>query len=124
VFPRIGGLTSPIVMLFNLGLMLTAQLLMLMQLSKNLLVVVLFPSLLISLDHIHYFCCLNLNGGFLTMFGSILLQLVGTILHLIMDKLIGDFLDLKDKVFLIKLAKVLEPPEWKRHLCLTNMGWR
>jgi hypothetical protein len=38
------------------------------------------------------------------MFGSILLQLVGTILHLIMDKLIGDLKDLKDEVFFNKIG--------------------
>jgi hypothetical protein len=79
VFSRIGGLTSPVVLLIDLSLMLTAQLLMLLQLSKNLFVVVLLPSLLISLDHIHYFCDPNLNGGFVIMFGSILLQIFLTI---------------------------------------------
>jgi hypothetical protein len=75
--PKTNRLTFHIFLLIGLSLLLIAQLLMLLKLSKNLLVVVLLLGLLISLNHICYSCDLNLNGGFFMMFGSKLLQLIG-----------------------------------------------
>jgi len=71
VFARSSRLTLPCVLLIDLGLLLTTQLLMLLWLSKNLFIIVLL--LLISLYHIYYSFILNLNGGFLMMFDSLLL---------------------------------------------------
>jgi hypothetical protein len=71
VFARTSRLTLPCVLLIDLGLLLTTQLLMLLWLSKNLFIIVLL--LLISLDHIYYSFILNLNGGFLMMFDLLLL---------------------------------------------------
>jgi hypothetical protein len=74
--------------------------------STELAANVLFPSMLISLDHIRYSCDLNLNGGFFTMFGSLLLQLVG--ISYIMDKFIGDFPNLKNIIFFNKTSQGVE----------------
>jgi hypothetical protein len=82
--------------------MLITQLLMLLKFSKNTPAIILFLNLLINLDHIHYSCGLNLNGGFFydVWFTTILIG--WNQLCLIVDKLIGDFLDLKNKIFFNK----------------------
>ncbi len=121
---KISGLTSRIVLLIRLGLLLIAQLLMLLRLSKNLLVVVLLLGLLISLDCIRYSCDLNLSRGFFMTLGSKLLQLIGINYVSLWTNSLVIFHIWKIKFFLIELAKVLESPIWKRHLCPRNMGWR
>jgi hypothetical protein len=75
VFLRTSKLTSPIVLLRPTIDCPSVDVIMT---SKELAINVLFLSMLISLDHICYSCSLNLNVGFFTMFGALLLQLVGT----------------------------------------------
>jgi hypothetical protein len=50
---------------------------MLLKLTKNLLDIALL-GLMTNVGQIHYFCGLNLNGGFSMKYGSLLPLLVGT----------------------------------------------
>jgi hypothetical protein len=121
VFARSSRLTLPCVLLIDLGLSLTTQLLMLLWLSKNLFIIVLL--LLISLDHIYYSFILNLNGGFLMMFDSLLLQLVRTNYVSLWTNSLMIFQIWQIRYFQIKLGEVLESLKWN-HLCLVNKRWK
>ncbi len=77
---------------------------MVLKLSKSSHTIILFLSFLINLDRIHYSYGLNLNGGFFIDVWFTITSIGGNQLCLIVNKLISDILNLKNKVRFNKIS--------------------